>query len=255
MRPILALALLPFLALPLRAETESVVAGLSTDTISITANFDGSDILIYGAVKRETPIPTTGPLEVIVTVEGPAAPVRVRRKSREFGIWINTDTVVVDSAPSFYEVATTGPLDDIVSKTEDLRHRISVPLAVISVGAPMDIADSQSFSEALIRIRERSGDYRLQAGGVELTEDTLFRADIDLPANLTEGAYKTRIFLLRDKSVVALHEQVIDVRKVGLERWLYTLAYDSPLSYGILSLVVAVVLGWAASAAFRYIRN
>jgi uncharacterized protein (TIGR02186 family) len=255
MRRTAALALLPLLALPLRAETESVVAGLSTDTISITANFDGSDILIYGAVKRETPIPASGPLEVIVTVEGPSAPVRVRRKSREFGIWINTDTVVVDSAPSFYEVASTGPLDDILSKTEDLRHRISVPLAVISVGAPMDIADAQSFSAALIRIREGSGDYRLQEGGVELTEETLFRTDIDLPANLTEGDYKTRIFLLRGKAVVALHEQVIDVRKVGLERWLYTLAYQHAVSYAILSLVVAVVLGWAASAAFRYIRS
>ncbi|MFM2355148.1 MAG: hypothetical protein RLZZ528_884 [Pseudomonadota bacterium] len=251
----LAAALLALLVLPAAAGGESVVAGLSTDTISITANFDGSDILIYGAVKREAPIPAAGPLEVIVTVEGPAAPVRVRRKSREMGIWINTDTVVVDSAPSFYEVATTGPLDRILSSTEDLRHRISIPLAVISVGAPMDIEDAQSFSEALIRIREGTGDYHVQTGGVRLTEETLFRADIDLPANLTEGDYKTRIFLLRDRAVVALHEQVIDVRKVGLERWLFTLAYGSPVSYGILSIVLAVVLGWAASAAFRYIRS
>ena len=33
---------------------------------------------------------------------------------------------------------------------------------------------------------------------MELTDDTLFRADVMLPANLTEGDYKVRMFLLRD---------------------------------------------------------
>jgi hypothetical protein len=80
--------------------------------------------------------------------------------------------------------------------------------------------------------------------------------DVDLPADLIEGAYQTRIFLLRDREVIALHEQVIDVRKVGLERWLYALSRDVPWAYGILSLVLAAIAGWAASAGFdRFVRR
>ncbi len=49
-------------------------------------------------------------------------------------------------------------------------------------------------------------------------------------------------------------ERTIDVRKEGLERWLTNLARNQPLIYGLLSLAIAVVAGWGASAAFRYIR-
>lgn len=248
-----AFALATSLAAPVLAQ-EDVVAGLSQDRIDITADFDGSDILIYGAVKRETALPT-GPLDVIVTVEGPSAPENVRRKSRIAGVWLNTDVVNIDLAPSFYAVATTGPFTEIVSDTEDLRHSISVPRAIRSVGAPQTVENSQEFTDALIRLRTARGLYALNEGSVRLTEQTLFRTDIDLPANLVEGNYKTRIFLLRDKKVVSLYEKTIFVRKVGLERWLFRLAHQQPAVYGILALVIAAAAGWAASAAFRLIRR
>lgn len=244
----------PQLLAPAVLANETVVAGLSQDRIDITANFDGSDLLIYGAVKRQEPTPSSSRLEVIVTVEGPASSQNVRRKSRRFGIWINTDAVVIDSAPSYYAVATTAAFGDIISNTEDLRHSISIPRAIRSVGAPQTVADSQTFSDALIRLREAHGLYSLNEGGVSLADQTLFRADFNLPANLVEGNYKTRIFLLRDKAIVDLFERTIYVRKVGLERWLFRLAHNQPAVYGALALALAAVAGWAASAAFRLMR-
>lgn len=249
----LAMVLLLVLTCPALAQ-ESVVAGLSQDRIDITANFDGSDLIIYGAVKRETPVPQ-GALDVIITVEGPGEPERVRRKSRVLGIWINTDVVVIDMAPSFYAVATTGPFSEVVSDTDDLRNSISIPRAIRSVGAPQTVDKSQDFTDALIRLRSAQGFYRMSEGAVRLTEQTLFRTDVDLPANLVEGNYKTRIFLLRDKKVVNLYEKTIFVRKVGLERWLFRLAHQQPALYGLLALAIAAFAGWAASAGFRLLRN
>ena len=250
------LAVLFWLAFAAFAQAnESVVAGLSQDRIAITANFDGSDILIYGAVKRESAIPAGRPLEVVITVEGPGQQQVVRRKSRLFGIWINTDAVTVDIAPSFYSVATTGPFGDIISDTEDLRHSISIPRAIRSVGAPQTIQDSPAFTEALIRLREGQGLYSLHEGGVRIAEQTLFRTDVDLPANLVEGNYDVRIFLLRDRAVVGSLTQTIFVRKVGLERWLFRLSQDEPALYGVLALALAAAAGWAASAGFQLIRR
>jgi uncharacterized protein (TIGR02186 family) len=191
----------------------------------------------------------------VITVEGPSEPVSVRRKNRKLGIWVNTASVEIDRAPSFYAVATTAPLGEILSQTEDLRQRISTRQMIRSIGAPSDILDSANFTDALIRIRERNALYSLREGSVDLKSDTLFRTTVDLPANLVEGAYKTRIFLLRDKKLVAKNESVIDVRKVGLERWLFDLAQDQPVLYAILALVLAAVSGWLASAAFRLLRN
>ncbi len=248
----LALLLICLAALPLRAE--EVVLGLSSDKVRITATFEGSEILVFGAVKREAPIPEE-PLDVIVAIAGPSKPLTVRRKERVLGIWANTDAVEIDSAPSFYAVATTGPLDEVLSRVEDLRHKVSITRAIRSVGAPAGIEDAQAFTDALIRIREDAGAYQLLEGDVVLDEQTLFRTAIELPANLTEGDYQTRIFLTRNGEVISQFETSIDVRKVGLERWLYTLSRQQPMLYGLMSLAIAIAAGWGASAAFRIMRQ
>ncbi len=253
-------ALLLFLAAPALAQEtappqEEVVLGLSQDQVSISTDFDGSNILIFGAIKRETPIPDGAPLEVLITVAGPSVPITVRRKERRLGIWVNTDAVVVDSAPSFYAVATSAPWSQTISDVEDLRHRVSIPRAIRSVGAPMNVQDSQSFTQAVIRIRTANGLYQLAEDTIEVSQQTLFDTSIAMPANLTEGAYRTRILLTRNGQVISQRETVIEVRKVGLERWLFNLSREQPLAYGLLSIAIAIAAGWGASAAFRLIRS
>jgi uncharacterized protein (TIGR02186 family) len=249
-----ALLLAAATALPLPAAAEAIVAELSQTRVSITANFDGSEILVFGAVKREAPLPE-GELDVVITVLGPLEPIVVRRKSRVAGIWVNTASVEVDAAPTFYAIATTGPLAAVMSDTEDLRHKVSIARAIRSVGAPQDVTDSESFTEALIRIRQDTGLYQLEEGGVRLKDATLFDTAFALPANLTEGEYRTRIFLTRDGTVIDRYETTISVSKVGLERYLFALAHDSPALYGLLSLLIAIAAGWGASSAFRYLRR
>jgi len=246
--------MLIFIALALPARAEVVVAGLSQNRIAITANFDGSEILIFGAVKRDQPAPDTGPLQVIITVAGPSKPVMVRRKERRLGIWINTDAVEVDAAPSFYAIATTAPFADVISLAEDFRYGVSIPRVIRGDETPPDLRDGQGFSQALIRIRTASGLYQMNPGTVTLDQDTLFRTSVTLPSNLTEGLYSARIFLTRNGTVVDVFETNIDVSKVGLGRWLFALAHERPLIYGLLSLFIAIAAGWTASAVFRYLR-
>ena len=233
---------------------ESIVAGLSQNRVSITADFDGAEILVYGAVKRDAPAPE-GTLEVIVTVEGPSTPVTIRKKDRRAGIWINTEAVHVDAAPSFYAVATTGPLRSILSETEDLRYRITLPRVIRAVGAATEAGDPAEFIDAMQRIRIEDMRYRVLQGAVEFTEETLFRADIVLPANLTEGEYRVRLFLTRGGRVIDAQDRLVGVRKEGLERFLFNLSREQPWIYGLLSLVMAAVAGWGASALFRLVRS
>lgn len=243
------LAFVMLLALPARGE--EVVAGLSQNRVSITATFVGSEILIFGAVKRDAPPPEGDPLRVVVVVEGPSGPITVRRKAKRYGIWVNTDAVVVDAAPSFYAVATSAPLRDAISEIDDLRHHVSIPQAIRLVGEAEEGVDPRDFAEAVVRIRTNAGLYTVQEGAVELVEDTLFNTRIALPANLTEGEYRTRIYLTRGGYVASQYETIINVQKVGLERWVFNLAHEQPLVYGLLSLFIAIAAGWGASTAFR----
>ncbi len=244
------LALLLILAMP--AKAEEIVLGLSRNEVAITATFEGSDILIFGAIKRDAPAPD-GDAAIIITVAGPDEPVTVRRKSRRLGIWVNTDEVQVDAAPSFYAVATSDPLDEVLRASQDLRHRISPPTVIRSVGA--NVMDSHSFSLAIMRIREASGLYQMHENAVDFEEGTLFRTSVELPANLTEGEYTARIFLTRGGDVVDVYETTIPVKKVGLERWLYNLAHEHAVLYGLMSLAIAIAAGWGASAVFTLLRR
>ncbi len=252
LRLIIAFCLVCF---PAFAADEQVVLGLSQDRVAITATFDGSEILIFGAVKRETPIPPGPPLEVVVTVAGPSYPVTVRRKERRFGIWVNTDSVLVDLAPSFYAVATSSPFKQALTDTEDLRYRISIERAIRSVGAAMHIREAQAFADAVVRIRESENLYSIRENTVAVDEQTLFRTSIAMPADLTEGDYKARIFLTRSGKVISQFETSIDVRKVGLERILFNMSRQQPIIYGLMSLVIAIAAGWSASTAFRLLRE
>ena len=84
----------------------------------------------------------------------------VRRKSKKALIWVNTDTVAIDSAPSFYAVASTRKLDEVINNTEDLRHKISISKAIRSVGNHEKITDAEDFTKALIRIRKKTKLYQ-----------------------------------------------------------------------------------------------
>ncbi|GIT91262.1 membrane protein [Jannaschia pagri] len=247
-----ALACLICVALPLHAE--EVVADLSQDRVSISTSFDGSEILVFGAVKRDAPIPQgASPLAVIITISGPDEVVTVRRKDRRFGIWVNVEGVEVERAPSFYAVASTVPLDRALSETEDQRWNISTGRKLRAVGATEMAENPPAFLEALIRVREADGIYIQAAETVQLRDSTLFSTEIALPAALTEGDYNTRIFLTRDGQVVDSYATSIFVQKVGLERFIYALAHEQPLIYGLLSLAIAIAAGWIASTVFRYL--
>lgn len=242
---------LVFMALPVAAE--EVVLGKSRDEVDITATFNGANILLFGAIKREVGPLIDGQLGVIVTVAGPDQPVTVRRKDKRMGIWVNNASVEIDIAPTFYAVATNAPLSEILDDSEDVNTRITINRAIRSVG-PAE-GGSSAFIDSLIRIREASRLYQTLEGTVNLTQDTLFQTEITLPANLTEGNYKTEIYLTRDGKIVDLYSTTIPVQKVGLERWLYNLAHENALLYGLMSLAIAIAAGWGASAVFTLFRQ
>jgi len=250
----LALALL-VLALPVAAQ-ESVVTGLSTANIALNATFDGSDIFVFGAIRRDAPAPASaGRLDIIITIKGPPRAAIVRRKERRLGIWINTDTIHFRGAPSFYAIATTTPVDQILTETERLRYGIGMDQAVRRVGGQEAVADITPFAQALVRLKSSRGLYAELDGGVRLAEDILFQTSIAMPANLTEGDYAAEFFLVRNREVISSGATTIRVEKTGIERWIYNLATDLPFVYGLASIAVALAAGWLAATAFRLVRR
>lgn len=241
------------LALPLRASAaETVVASLSQHDVSLTTGFAGSEIFIYGAVRRTAPVPEPeGALDVLITINGPPRPVVVHEKERRLGIWSNGPPVALDSAPSFYVVASTGSFRETVSWTDDMRYRIGLEYAITLIDAPDWVEDREAYRHAVARVGRAKGLYSELPGAVRVIENTLFETTIDLPANLIEGDYTARIFLIRDKQVLDMFSDTIEVRRAPLGRFIYVAAMDHAALYGAGSLILALFAGWLASAFFR----
>lgn len=241
---------------PFAAAQESVVTGLSTNTIALNSTFDGSELFVFGAIRRDSPtLPGAKPLDIIITIKGPERAVTVRRKERWFGIWVNAESVRVRAVPSVYAIASTRPLSDLLTETEQLRYQIGMDQAVRRVAGHPALNDTAPFAEAVVRLRRANGLYTIAEDGVSLAEDTLFQARFNLPANLIEGTYAAEFFLVRGLEVINSGETKISVRKTGIESWIYNLAYDQPLIYGMLSVLAALIAGWLAATGFRLLKR
>ena len=139
---------LALLATSLTAQ-EDVVVDLSQNRVEITATYSGSNIFVFGAVKRDAPLPAgTGPLDVAIIVEGPLETITVRKKENILGIWVNADSVEVREAPSFFTIATTRPLADIMHEGDLRDYAIGLNYAVRT----QQLADGnvEDFAESVI---------------------------------------------------------------------------------------------------------
>ncbi len=107
-----------------------------------------------------------------------------------------------------------------------------------------------------MRVRATKGRYVVEEGKVQVVDDTLFRADVSLPSDLVEGAYKVRMFITRGgkRGRPQGPEHRRAEGRAGADA--VPASVNQPLrSTGLISLIIAAAAGWLASAAFRLMRR
>lgn len=239
-----------------------VAAALTETRVRVDSGFSGASIVLYGAVFD----PGASPTDVVVVVRGPDAPVRLVRKSRHMGVWLNSRPVLFEGAPGFYMAASTRPLGDIANFGE--LRRLGVGTDHLRINAPEEATtvtrygvrdvvvsslgeDYLDWRRAVIRLKEDQGLYASDPRGVRFVQSGLFRAEVELPAVAPTGEYHAQVWLFQDGRPVSVSEQTLTVEKVGLERDIYAFAHDRPWSYGLLTVLLAALTGWGASRVFR----
>jgi len=228
-----------------------LVAGLSTDLIQITSNFTGADIVLFGAIEPAEELGPQGDQDLFVVIRGPALDMMVRRKQRILGVWVNREQVAFTGLPGYYFLASTRPLDDIASLQTQERFHLGTANLEYATGAGIAPVEADAFRAAAIRDRKREGLYWESPTGIEFLSRTLFRARIPVPASVPPGLYNAEVYLFQGGTVVSAQSSPLFIDKTGFERRLYDFAYQRSLAYGISAVLMAIVLGWLASLAFR----
>ena len=244
------LALLPLLLLT--AQTPVLVPDVSQRSVRIVYSFTGAELLLFGAVVYPGGKPADDkPVDIVVVVKGPTQSVLVREKEKVAGIWVNADRLRYRSAPSFYAVASTRPIETLVDERTRAIYELGLDSLQLSPASSAPADEQRRFSQGLVALKTRAGLYYDAPHAVEITGGVLYRARLVIPARVPVGRYTAETFLIRDGRVLAAAVRPIDIQKAGFERFVARAADRSAVWYGLTAVALSVALGWAAGWAAR----
>jgi uncharacterized protein (TIGR02186 family) len=244
-----ALALLAPLAMA-QAQPR-LVPDVSQREIEIRYSFTGAELLLFGAIVYPGGHAPEQGTDIAVVLKGPTEPIVVREKQKVAGIWMNVGRARFRSAPSFYAVASSRSLSQIVDERTAAIYELGVGSLQLSPGGGASTEVLRRFEHGLINLRRREQLYTEAPRGVEISEGVLYRARISIPARVPVGNYTAETFLIREGRVIAGAARDIRIEKLGFEGFVARAADRWSFAYGVVSVMLSLLLGWGASAAFR----
>jgi uncharacterized protein (TIGR02186 family) len=251
----LALLLAPLLMGQSRPEPKpELVPDVSQRDIEIAYSFTGADLLLFGAILYpggRQPEPGEKPAEIVVVVKGPTQNVLVREKEKVAGIWVNADRMRYRSAPSFYAIASSKPIEQLVDDRTRAIYELGLDSLQLSPASSAAPAVQARFDKGLVDLRTRSGLFYEAPGAVEITGGVLYRARMTIPARVPVGKFTAETFLIRDGRVLAAAVRPIEIRKSGFERFVAYSAEHYSIVYGLFAVALSVLFGWGAGAIWR----
>jgi len=247
-RALVFLAIAPLL---LAQAEPKLVPDISARSIEIRYSFSGAQLLLFGAILYPGGRVPRRPADVIVVLKGPVEPILVRQKEKIAGIWMNADSNRFRSAPSFYAVASSAPVRQLVDERTAAVYEMGLQDLQLSPGGGALPEKERRFEAGLLDLREREGLYAEHPHGVEISEGVLYRARISIPSQVPVGTYTAETFLVSDGKVIAAATKEIEIDKSGFERFVALAARRHGFLYGLAAVILSLGLGWAAAVAFR----
>jgi uncharacterized protein (TIGR02186 family) len=240
------------LSLVLVAASQPVlVPDVSAREIQIRYSFTGAQLLLFGAILYPGGRVPEDPPEIVVVLRGPVEPILVREKQKIAGIWMNAESAQFRSAPAYYAVASSRPIDELIDERTAAIYEIGLDNLQLSPGTGALPERARRFETGLIELRRRRTVYAQIPNGVEITAGVLYRARIDIPSQVPDGTYTAETFLIDDGRVLAVATRDIAIGKTGFERFVSMAAVRYEFLYGLAAILLSLGLGWAAAMIFR----
>ena len=230
-----------------------LVPEVSQHEVQVRQGFTGTELLLFGAIIDPIAQRTGGRYDIVVVLKGPSEPIRVREKERIAGVWLNAEDTDFRSAPSFFAVASSRPIERIVDEKTAAIYEFGTSYIQLSPSGVIDTEEQARFAAGLVDLKTRQGLYTEQVGGVRISEEVLYQARIELPSNVTTGIYTAETFAISRGRVLASATAEVAVRKVGFERFVENSANRHGLVYGLVAVILSIGMGWAAGRFYALI--
>jgi uncharacterized protein (TIGR02186 family) len=177
--------------------------------------------------------------------------VKVYEKRKKFGVWFNTTKPFVDLVPSFYALESTRPVEEIMKPLVAKKHRIGIQNTIFGETGDELFGKNKKYLSSIVRIKSKNGNYIEKNRGVRISDNTLFHSKIAIPGNIIEGSYTVNVFLIRNGEIQDHQRTYIEVQKIGVERFFYSIAKNHPYAHAALLIILAFIAGRGSFILFK----
>lgn len=230
-----------------------LVPEVSQHEIQVRQGFTGTELLLFGAILDPDGRRARDPYDIVVVLKGPTRPILLREKEKKLGIWVNAESTSFRSVPSFFSVASSRPLDEIVDDRTAAIYELGLGFLQLSPSGAIDPEEQARFTLGLVDLKLREGLYDEDPEGVTIREGVLYQARIALPSSVVTGRYTAETFAISRGRVIASEVAEVEVRKLGFERFVARHAEESSVLYGLFAVALSVLMGWLAGRVFALI--
>jgi len=248
---LLLLAATFFATGPARADDPRLVPDVSSRAIDIQYSFTGEELLLFGAILYPGQRLPDDRADIVVVLKGPVRPIVLREKKRVAGIWVNANSIRLRTSPGFYAIGSSRPIDQLVDERTAAIFELGLTNLSMSPTGFSEAAKLERFENGLIDLYRRLGLFYENPAAVEISEGVLYRARIPVPARVPVGTYRAETFLISKGRVLAVASRNVEIRKAGFERFVALAAQRHGFLYGLAAVALSLLLGYAASAAFK----
>ena len=217
---------------------------LSEKEIQIQTDFTGKEIIIFGVFKFNE--------DTIISIQGPAKDTKVMKKERFLGFWLNAKKVIYKKLPSVFFLASSSPIKEILNKETIIKEKLHFDELLINAVTQRDFIDQKKLSEwnkNLIQIKKNNNLYKEYQ--FKNIDNKLFQTRVFFPAKSIPGEYDVTIYQIKNKTIISRKNKTINIKKTGVGEKIYEFAQHQPASYGLLSIIFAVLSGLIAATLFR----
>ncbi len=187
---------------------------------------------------------------VVVVVRGGERDEEFYRKARVGPIWVNRGRVHVSGVPVLFYRFSSGALREFLHQDEIKRYQLDESAIKAQMRIEPEFSREQIVASWL-ELKAEEATYALNREalrwGPRQDHVAPFSVDFAWPRKVPPGVYQIAVYECRDGSVTSYAVRSFPVVKVGFPAWLWSMATNHALVYGVASVLAAAAVGFATA--------
>ena len=225
-------------------QAEEVYFDLSQDNIEIKTDFNGKEIIIFGLLKDNH--------ETLLTIKGPPSKMKIQKKDRYLGVWINNKQIIYSNIPTLFFLSSSSEVVKILPSSTLINENLSFEKILKNKTFNQNFIfenNQDLWSKNFVRIKKKQLLYK--EFEMKIFKNKLFQTSVFFPPNTVPGTYNVDIYYIKNNSIINKDQKKIIVKKTGIGSKIYKFAKDNAATYGVFVIIFSILSGLIAATLFR----